>query len=70
MPRAGNVIARLNTDVREKKDAFRAPGFSAFEPATKLIMSGIMARTQGLDAVSIPPMNTAAKASQAFVCIY
>jgi len=41
--------------VSEWRKAVRGPYPAPFCPATKLIINGIIARTQGFEAVSIPP---------------
>ncbi len=62
-PRAVNVAASPRTKNNENKNVLLRPPDS-LRPATRPIIRGIMARTQGLEAVITPPRNTAGIASQ------
>ena len=62
-PRTVNVTAKPRTKNREKTSERFTVVVSRL-PATTLIRSGIMARTQGLSAVVTPPKKTATTASQ------
>ena len=61
---AGNPVASFSAAVY-LLNARTMLGSSLRRPATKLIISGIIASTQGFEAVSIPPTKTATTASQA-----
>ena len=64
---AVNVMESPSTNTKEKPRARGTPGLSSRRPAMKLIISGIMASTQGFEAVRMPPTNTATIASHGFV---
>lgn len=70
IPSTVRVTLSPNTSTNEKTNTRAMPGLSSRRPATKLIIRGIIANTQGLDAVSAPPSKTATTASQGLVWVY
>ena len=62
-PNAVKVMESPTMNNKEKVKDFFKPVVSLY-PATTLIIRGIIASTQGLDAVVMPPMKTAITASQ------